>query len=103
MATRQFVMTRRPESEGESPDALGSRQDVVEHLAPCNTAPDFDTSECLHGPGMIMQLPPEQDSITQLLVSVFTDAYAWPVLIRICKETHWQLLDLETGRAFTAD
>jgi hypothetical protein len=103
VATRQYVFSQPTDADSGQAESLGSRSEIVKQLAQCNTAPDTESSDCLHGPGMIIQIPPQQDDITQLLVSVFTEDYAWPVLIRICKETHWQLLDLETGRAFSAN
>lgn len=103
MATRQYVFSQAADPEVGQTEPLGTRREIVDQLAGCNTAPETDTSDCLHGPGMIVQLPPQQNEITQLLVSVFTEEYAWPVLIRICETTQWQLLDLETGRAFSAN
>ncbi|MFG0330970.1 MAG: hypothetical protein ACF8PN_13860 [Phycisphaerales bacterium] len=100
MAKRTLIITGADPS-GE-PTELGSRREVYETLSRFNTYPDKPGGEILHGPGIIVQAPVTgQDDIAQLLVTLLTEDYAWPVLTRICQQSQWQLLDPETGRTLS--
>ncbi|MBL8877043.1 MAG: hypothetical protein JNM86_14710 [Phycisphaerae bacterium] len=85
---------------------MGTVKEVKEILAVYNTAPDGSPrsaslgTEVLHGPGLIIELPINQDEVTQALVTVLDDDIAWPVLSRVCKAVAWKMMDVETGRVF---
>lgn len=84
---------------------IGTRREVRELLARFNTAPDGAAAkgmgtERLYGPGMVIDLSTSTEDVNQALVSVNEDDIAWPVLLRICKELRWKMIDLETGRSF---
>ncbi len=84
---------------------IGTRREVRELLARFNTAPDGAASkgmgtERLYGPGMVIDLSTSTEDVNQALVSVNEDDIAWPVLLRICKDLRWKMIDLETGRSF---
>lgn len=85
---------------------MGSRAEVVDTLANANTSHDGGprksdaTSEFLHGPGLVVELPLEPDSVTQVMVQVKDADVAWPVLFRLCKAKGWQMVDVESGQSF---
>lgn len=90
----------------QSGGPMGTIGEVKEVLARYNTAPDGSSrsaslgTEVLHGPGLIVELPTNQDEVTQALVTVIDDDIAWPVLSRLCKAAGWKMMDVETGRVF---
>jgi hypothetical protein len=100
---RQVVLTRKP-AQGET-RPLGTRREVGDTLGRYNTSPDGGPArgagtETLYGPGMVVELPTASTSIVQAMVSMTDEELALPVLMRMCKEQGWQMVDLETGRAF---
>lgn len=100
---RQVVLTRKP-SQGET-RPLGSRREVGDTFARYNTSTDGGPArgagtETLYGPGMLVELPTGSPTIVQAMVSMSDDELAMPVLMRLCKEQGWQMVDLESGRAF---
>jgi len=101
LAKRQLVMTGPATADSDEAPTLGSRREVLAALAKFNTAPDVPDGEFLYGPGLTMQVPPGADDVSQLLVAVIEEDMAWSVLTRICQNTHWQLLDLESGRSLS--
>lgn len=100
---RQVVLTRKP-AQGETLP-LGARREVGDTFARYNTCADGGPArgagtETLYGPGMIVELPVASPSIVQAMVSMTDEELALPVLMRLCKEQGWQMVDLESGRAF---
>lgn len=102
---RQVVLTRKA-VPGSGTPPLGSRRDIREHLARFNTSGDGTEpkasrgTEVLYGPGMVIEIPLNMDSVAQAMVTMSDEDIAWPVLMRLCKELSWQMVDLESGRAF---
>jgi hypothetical protein len=95
--------------DGCSMVPLGACAEVVRTLAPFNVAPDGSGpggmgealgTGILYGPGMIIEMPTGGDEISQLMVSVTDEDFAWAVLMRMCKLLHWKMLDPESGRTF---
>ena len=102
MAKRQFViLSREPASDGQLP-ALGTRAQVIEGLAHCNTAPETAGEDVLYGPGLEFELPPGQDPVRQMLMSISDDDIAWIMIMRIAREFGWTILDPQSGREFQA-
>lgn len=105
MPTRQFVL-QNAASKGADMVPMGTAAEVTRALARFNTAPDgsrrssTSATAVLHGPGMIVEFPTATDEVTQAMVIVKDEDFAWPVLTRICKELNWALIDLESGRRF---
>ncbi len=99
MAKRQLVITGPASDDPDEAPSLGSRREVLTTLSKFNTWPDVEGGEFLYGPGLTMQMTPGADELNQMLVAVLDEDIAWSVLTRICKATHWQLLDLESGRS----
>ena len=102
--SRQLALMKAGLPPGESAP-IGPRREVRDLLARFNTAPDGAAAkgigtERLYGPGMVIDLSTSADDVNQALVSVNEDDIAWPVLLRVCKELKWKMVDLETGRSF---
>lgn len=102
MSRRQFViLSRQPAPDGQMPE-LGKRDDIVRGLAHCNTAPDVPGGDVLYGPGLEFELPPGQDPVRQMLMTISDDDIAWILVVRIAREFGWKVLDPQTGREFQA-
>lgn len=105
MPKRQIVLMRSS-TVAEAPKPLGSRKDVREILARFNTGIDgsppkpTSSTEVLHGPGMVVELPTTTETVVQAMVTMTDDDIAWPVLMRICQQLKWKMVDLESGRSF---
>lgn len=103
------------DSLDDGPDAttlapIGSRQQIVEALARYNTAPDGSKpksplaagmSLMLFGPGMYVEVPmqSEDEEITQFLVTMTDEDFAFPVLARACRAHKWTMMDPESGQS----
>lgn len=101
---RQVVLMKSV-AKGEAPQPLGTHKEVKAALASFNTGldggpPKASTSEVLHGPGMVVELPTTTELVQQAMVTMTDDDIAWPVLERLCRVLKWKLVDLETGRSF---
>jgi hypothetical protein len=97
-----------PEAGALAP--IGTRQQIVEALARYNTAPDGGKSKSplaagmslmLYGPGMYVEVPMqgEDDDITQFLVTMTDEDFAFPVLARACRAHRWTMMDPESGQS----
>lgn len=92
-----------PADEGGLP-SLGTLREVREVLARFNTSGDDAPGKAdmgvftMYGPGMILEVPTAQDEIGQLMVTMTDDDFAFPVLMRLCREQKWTLMDPETGQ-----
>jgi hypothetical protein len=62
-----------------------------------------------HGPGMVLEVALTEDpasnrgagpDIRQVLVSLTDEDFAFPVLMRLCKNNGWQMMDPDSGRSF---
>ena len=99
-ASRQFViLSSRDADEGEALPPIGPRSDIVEKLARANSSPESpDVEDVLYGPGIRIELTPDQDPICQMLVTVTEEEIGWQVLTRLINHFQWKLLDPVTGR-----
>lgn len=91
---------------------LGQCDSVVQTLAHWNVSPDGSGPEgwgetpgmaTLYGPGCVMELPTGGDGkleLSQVMVTVTDEDFAWPVLSRLCKANSWKMMDPESGRMF---
>ena len=93
-----------PDDNLSPPVALGTSKEFLKCAARFNTAPDGGSAkhgtETLYGPGMLVELPLNQDEIRQALVSCYDQELAWPVLYGMCKAFGWKLQDMDTGQVF---
>ncbi len=97
---RQFVILSgvEPEEAGSLP-AIGPRAEIVEKLACAKTYPESsDAQDVLYGPGIRVELTPNQDPVSQMLVTVTEEEIGWQVLTRLINHFQWKLLDPATGR-----
>jgi hypothetical protein len=44
-----------------------------------------------------LQLPPQQDPVTQMILTVSDEDIGWLVVERMGKTLHWKFVDLNTG------
>lgn len=95
---QQFVILSRDTETDNGMAPIGSREDIVNRLSLYNTAPDQDDECVLYGPGIRIELPPDQDPVAQMLMSITEEEIAWLVVMRLAKEMEWKILDPETGR-----
>ena len=96
----QYVIQARQDdqSSGNGLPSIGARAELLDQLSHYNTAPESgDADDILYGPGIRIELPPG-DPINQLLLSVTEEEIAWPVMLRLCRDFHWSILDPNTGR-----
>jgi hypothetical protein len=102
-STRQFViLSGEDSSETGSLPAIGPRAEIVEKLARANTSPESNnTTDVLYGPGIRVELTPNQDPVSPMLVTVTEEEIGWQVLTRLINHFQWKLLDPNTGRELT--
>lgn len=92
------IQTRQDEQSANGLPPIGSRAELLSRLSHYNTAPESEESdEILYGPGIRLEMPPG-DPINQLLVTVTEEEIAWPVMLRLCRDFNWSMLDPNTGR-----
>jgi len=95
----QYVIQARQDERADNGlPPIGSRDELLGRLSHYNTAPESEQSdEVLFGPGIRLEMPPG-DSINQLLLSITEEEIAWPVMLRLCRDFKWSILDPNTGR-----
>jgi hypothetical protein len=99
---QQFViLSKRPDSANGLP-SLGPRAELVRQLERFNTAPERQGDDVLYGPGIRLELPPEQGEVSQVLVTITEEEIAWQVIMRLLKEFEWKIVDTNTGRELNA-
>lgn len=88
---------------------IASRKDLIRDLAAYNTGPDVDPAaakdaaqaaikaDVLYGPGLRIDLPPGQDPVTQMLVTLIEKEIGVLVLPRIAAAFKWRVIDADTG------
>ncbi len=97
-------------------EPLGTLRAVTKALGNYNIAPDTSGPHgygermgvaLFFGPGLVAeaQLPDDPSSnrgegpeIVQILVSATDEDFAFPVLMRLCREQKWKMLDPDSGR-----
>ncbi len=103
VATQYVILSRQPASStGASLGAIGRRKDIISELARYNTAPDGSTDDVLYGPGIRIEMPPGQDPVSQMLMTVVEEEIAWLVILRLAKAFSWKIVDMNTGRELNA-
>lgn len=97
MAKTQLVILSNQDSD-EGMAEISSRRDFLRDLAACNTGPEREGDDILYGPGIRLELAPEQDPITQVLLTIDDEDIGWMTIMRLAKKFDWKLLDPTTGR-----
>jgi hypothetical protein len=100
MARARYVIQHPEPATDGSLSPIGSRADLLEDLATCNTGPDRSGSDTLYGPGIELALTPGEDPVRQILMTVTDDDIAWTIIHRIKHQFGWRFVDPETGRIF---
>lgn len=99
----QFVILSKQSASNNGMAPLGPRKQLITDLARFNTAPEQTSDdEVLYGPGIRLELPPGQDPVSQLLLTVVEDEIAWLVIMRLAKTFNWKIVDTESGRELNA-
>ncbi len=88
-------MSRKEAENGLA--SLGTARDIVGRLSVFNTGPDHDGGDVLYGPGIRIELPPE-DPVQQMLLTITEEEIAWQVIMRLAKLLEWRIIDPATGR-----
>lgn len=96
--SKQFVIQARTASEDGQRVPLGSRAEIVHALSNFNTMAEVDGNDTLWGPGIKIELPPEEDPIVQMLLNIVEEEIAWLPIVRLAKQFDWSVVDIETGR-----
>ena len=104
---RQIILLRAvdPRKSDGGMEPLGTIRSVIESLARYNTAPDGAPANgsavaVLHGPGLIVEMATGDDEVKQLMVTMTDEDFAFPVLLRLCREQLWTMMDPDSGRRF---
>ena len=99
MATQYVILSRQPPpSSGNGLASIGSRKQIITELSRYNTAPASKDDDTLYGPGIRIEMPPGQDPVTQMLMTVVEEEIAWLVIMRLAKAFCWKIVDMQTGR-----
>jgi len=99
---KQYVILSKHPSSGNGMVPLGRRAEIIRELANYNTAPEREGDDMLYGPGIRLELPPGQDEITQILLTIIEEEIAWLVIMRLAKAFEWKIVDPATGRELNA-
>jgi hypothetical protein len=96
--TSQLVILSRESGKAGELAPLASRKQLFEQLAMRNTGPERPGEDLLYGPGIEIQLAPNQDPVTQMLLTITDEDIAWVVILRLARELHWKIFDPHSGR-----
>ena len=96
--SKNFVIQSRTADKNGQRMPLGSRTSITESLASFNTQPESIGNDILWGPGIKLELPPNQDPVSQIMLYIVEEEIAWLPIIRLAKQFDWSVMDLETGR-----
>lgn len=98
MALPQYVILSKQRAGNNGMAPLGNRSQIVRDLSHYNTAPERDGDDVLYGPGIRLELPPGEDTISQMLMTVIEEEIAWLVIMRLAKTFEWKIVDTNSGR-----
>ncbi len=98
MPLAQLVILSRDDARNGELPTIGRRDDIVSQLGAFNTAPEVTGGDILYGPGIEIELEPEEQEIRQMLLTVTDEDIAWAALMRIARAMKWKLLDPGSGR-----
>ena len=96
--SKQFVIQARTEGDDGQRVPLGSRSEIIDSLAQCNTIAEAEGENDLWGPGIRIELPPDKDPVPQMLLIIVEEEIAWLPIVRLAKQFDWSVMDIDTGR-----
>lgn len=91
---------------------MGTCDEIIATMASHNISPDGSGQEgrgeslgmaTLYGPGFIVEIPTgggRDQELSQAMVTLTDEDFAWPVLSRLCKIQRWRMMDPDSGRTF---
>lgn len=100
-SARSILLVRYEQPDFDDPtppalEALGTALEVREMLGEFNIARDGDPEamSVLHGPGIVVNMPMcgDEEEVKQLLVTINDDTIAWAVIMRVCRELQWRMM-----------
>jgi len=95
--SKQFVIQSRTARQDGNRVPLGNRDEIVESLSRFNTLAEVEGGDMLWGPGIRIELPPD-DEVQQMLLHIVEEEIAWLPIVRLAKQFDWSVTDIETGR-----
>lgn len=99
MSVPLYIILARTQAPGAEPAVIGTRREILDKLARLNTMPEREGEEdVLYGPGICIELPPDNGPVRQMTMTVNEEEIAWQVVSRLIKELPCRLLDPESGR-----
>ena len=96
--SKHFVIQTRTNTDGGERQPLGTREEILESLSHYNTMPDCEGNDMLWGPGIRIELPPNEVDIQQMLLHIVEEEIAWLPIVRLARQFNWSVTDIETGR-----
>lgn len=104
--TSLVILSNRTDSDGSRP-AIADRRDFIDRLAPHNIAPESpDSPDSLYGPGIRIDLTPDEDPVSQALLEIVDEDIAWvrngPVT-RLLRSLPIRIVDPISGRELRSD
>jgi len=96
--SKQFVIQSRTCTQDGKRVPLGTRQEIIDSLSKFNTAAEIEGGNDLWGPGIRIELPPDENNIQQMLLYIVEEEIAWLPIVRLAKQFDWSVMDIETGR-----
>ena len=94
---RELVILAPRDGSGSAPAPIAPRSQILADLEALNTAPEAPDGDCLYGPGIRIDLPPGQDPVTQMLLTIVDDDIAWSVIRRLLRTFPWRMQDPISG------
>ena len=95
--SKQFVIQSRTAGDDGQRLALVTRTEIVRALSKFNTMPEIEGGDILYGPGIKIELPPEED-VQQMLLQIVEEEIAWLPIVRLAKHFDWSVMDIDSGR-----
>lgn len=96
--SKQFVIQSRTAGTDGQRVPLGTRDEIVQSLSRFNTLAEIEGGDTLWGPGIRIELPPDENLVHQMLLSIVEEEIAWLPIVRLAKQFDWSVMDIETGR-----
>ena len=102
MPAQQFVILSKQAANANGMAPIGRRDELLFDLARFNTTPEREGDDVLYGPGIRIELPPDQKVVNQMLMTITEEEIAWLVIMRLAKNFNWKIVDPNTGRELNA-
>lgn len=101
--SQRFVICSQQPPGGDGLAPLGMRRDIIAKLGTMNTSPAQAGEDILYGPGIRLEMGPDDDPVKQMLMTIVEEEIAWLVISRMAKAMNWRIVDVETGDDYSFD